>query len=80
MAGYYTALMAIANITYQAIISVTFVIFPLISTATVAARRDDVKSYIEQTIKYTLIVMALSATILWHWAGNLASSATAPMS
>ncbi|MEW6729877.1 MAG: oligosaccharide flippase family protein [Acidobacteriota bacterium] len=63
LAGYYTALMAIANVTYQAIISIAFVIFPLISNATFEQRTEEVKTYIHQTVKYSLIVMALSATI-----------------
>lgn len=63
MAGYYTALMAIANITYQAIISIAFVIFPLVSNATFEARAEEVKSYIRETLKYTLMIMALGATV-----------------
>ncbi|MBL8149770.1 MAG: oligosaccharide flippase family protein [Blastocatellia bacterium] len=63
MAGYYTALIAVANITYQAIVSISFVIFPLISNATFEDRKEEVRSYIRQTSRYTLMMMALSATI-----------------
>lgn len=63
MAGYYTALMTIAGVTYQAIVSIAFVIFPIISKATFEEKQDEVKSYIRQTTKYTLMLMALSATI-----------------
>ncbi|MBI4854727.1 MAG: oligosaccharide flippase family protein [Acidobacteria bacterium] len=63
MAGYYTALMTIAGVTYQAIVSVAFVIFPIISKASFEEQKDEVKNYIRQTTKYTLMLMALSATI-----------------
>jgi O-antigen/teichoic acid export membrane protein len=63
MAGYYTALMTIAGVTYQAIVSVAFVIFPIISKASFEEQKEEVKSYIRQTTKYTFILMALSATI-----------------
>ncbi len=63
MAGYYTALMTIAGVTYQAIVSVAFIIFPIISKASFEQQKDEVKSYIRQTTKYTFMLMALSATV-----------------
>lgn len=63
MAGYYTALIAVANVTYQAVISVTFVIFPLVSKAVFENRGEEVRVYISQALRYTLMMMALSATI-----------------
>lgn len=62
-AGDYGALMNIANITYQAVISVTFVAFPLISKASFEKQTDEVQTYICQTLRVALVVMALLATV-----------------
>ncbi|HNC43513.1 MAG TPA: oligosaccharide flippase family protein, partial [Acidobacteriota bacterium] len=62
-AGDYGALINIANITYQAVISVTFVVFPLISKASFEKETGEVKTYIRQTMRVALLVMALLATI-----------------
>jgi O-antigen/teichoic acid export membrane protein len=62
-AGYYSAAMDIANITYQVIVSVTFVIFPLVSQSTFADDRVRTQSYISSTLRYTLMIMALTATL-----------------
>src|SRR5215471_19132632 len=60
-AGYYSAAVDIANITYQIIVSVTFVIFPLISKATFDGDRASTQTYIRNTLRYTVMVMALTA-------------------
>ncbi len=62
-AGYYSAALDIANITYQIIVSVTFVIFPLISRSAFEDNRQRTQSYVSNTLRYTLMVMALSATL-----------------
>ena len=62
-AGYYGAAVYLANLTYQVIISVTFVIFPLVSQATFAKDRGRTQGYIANTLRYTLIIMALLATL-----------------
>jgi len=62
-AATYGAAINVANITYQAIISATFIIFPLVSEATFAKDRERTKSYVSNTLRYTLIVMALLATL-----------------
>ena len=62
-AAYYSAAVDIANITYQVIVSVTFVIFPLISQSTFAEDRARTQGYISKTLRYTLMVMALTATL-----------------
>ncbi|MCS6886282.1 MAG: oligosaccharide flippase family protein [Acidobacteriota bacterium] len=64
MAGYYTALMAVANVTYQSVVSVAFVIFPMISRASFEDKKEDVATYVTQTVKYSLMIMALVATVL----------------
>ncbi len=63
MAGYYTALMTIAGVTYQAIVSAAFIIFPIISQASFEQQTEAMKGYIRQTTRYTLMLMALSATV-----------------
>ncbi len=62
-AGSYSAAINVANLTYQVIISVTFVIFPLVSQSTFEQDRDKTRGYIANTVRYTLIVMALLATL-----------------
>jgi len=62
-AGFYGAAINVANITYQVIISVTFVIFPLVSQATFANDRKLTQTYIANTMRYTLMIMALLATV-----------------
>jgi O-antigen/teichoic acid export membrane protein len=59
----YGAAINIANITYQIIISVTFVIFPLISQATFANDCEKTRSFISNTLRYSLMMMALTATL-----------------
>jgi stage V sporulation protein B len=62
-AGYYGAATNLANITYQVIISVTFVVFPLVSRASFAEDRGQTQSYISNTVRYTLMIMAGVATL-----------------
>jgi stage V sporulation protein B len=62
-AGYYSAAQDMANLTYQIIVSVTFVIFPLVSQSTFADDRERTQSYISNTLRYSLMVMALTATL-----------------
>ncbi|HST23241.1 MAG TPA: oligosaccharide flippase family protein [Blastocatellia bacterium] len=61
--AYYGAAINIANIIYQVIISATFVIFPLVSQVTFADDRARTQSYISNTLRYTLMIMALLATL-----------------
>ncbi|HEU4391983.1 MAG TPA: oligosaccharide flippase family protein [Blastocatellia bacterium] len=62
-AGEYAAAINVANITYQIIISVTFVVFPLVSQSTFKGEAEITRKYIMTTCRYTLIVMALVATL-----------------
>jgi stage V sporulation protein B len=62
-AGYYSAAMDVANLTYQIVVSITFVIFPLVSQATFEDDRARTQSYISKTLRYTLMIMALTATL-----------------
>jgi stage V sporulation protein B len=62
-AASYGAAINVANITYQAIISATFIIFPLVSQATFAGDRERTRTYVSNTLRYTLMIMALLATL-----------------
>ena len=70
-AGYYSAAQDMANLTYQIIVSVTFVIFPLVSQSTFADDRERTQRYISNTLRYTLMVMALTATLFSSCAGGV---------
>ena len=72
-AGFYSASADVANITYQIIASVTFVIFPLISQSTFSDDRSRTRSYIANTLRYTLIIMALTATLFSAQAARVLS-------
>jgi stage V sporulation protein B len=62
-AAYYGAAIDLANISYQIIISVTFVIFPLVSQSTFNNDRKRTQSYVSNTMRYSLMIMALTATL-----------------
>ncbi len=72
-AGYYGAAINVANVTHQAIVSATFVIFPLISQSTFASDRERTRTYIANALRYTLMVMALIATLFSANAGRVLS-------
>ena len=60
----YTAAQSVARIPYQGILSVTFVIFPLVSSATFAGDADKTRGYIEKSIRWPLlIVLALASAV-----------------
>lgn len=56
MAGHYQALRTLALLPYQALLVVTFVIFPLISRSTFAEDRERTRAYVTQTLRYALIL------------------------
>ena len=56
VAGNYEALRTFALLPYQALLVVTFVIFPLVSRATFAADREATRAYVIQTMRYALIL------------------------
>jgi stage V sporulation protein B len=61
--GFYRAVQNLARLPYQAIIAVTFVIFPLISRTTFAEDREATRGYIHTTVRYSLIVAAAMALV-----------------
>ncbi|HEX2569087.1 MAG TPA: oligosaccharide flippase family protein [Polyangia bacterium] len=59
--GLYTAAQNVARIPYQAILSVTFVIFPLVSQATFTNDVERTRSYIQKSIRLPLLVVLAMA-------------------
>lgn len=57
--GIYAATLQMARIPYQAITAVTFVIFPLISAATFRKDTENAKIYINNTLRFTLIIITI---------------------
>jgi len=64
VAGHYQALRTLALLPYQALVVVTFVIFPLISRATFAEDREATRLYVTQTLRYALILVAAMGIVL----------------
>jgi len=64
LTGVYGAAKNLATLPYQAIIAITFVVFPMISRATFEADRERTRAYIRQTFRYTLILLALAVVAL----------------
>ncbi|MCB9557038.1 MAG: oligosaccharide flippase family protein [Deltaproteobacteria bacterium] len=63
-AGYYGTAQTLAFIPYQAILAVTFVIFPLISRSTFEKDSAATRRYVHQTLRLSLIFVASVATVL----------------
>src|SRR5262249_10996728 len=62
--GNYDALRTIALLPYQALLVVTFVIFPLVSRATFAADREATRAYVSQTMRYALMLAGAMGIVL----------------
>jgi O-antigen/teichoic acid export membrane protein len=64
LTGNYDALRTIALLPYQALLVVTFVIFPLVSRATFAADREATRAYVSQTMRYALMLAGAMGIVL----------------
>ncbi len=64
LAGAYEAVRNLALLPYQALLVVTFVIFPLVSRATFSEDREATKGYVRQTLRYALILGVGLAVVL----------------
>jgi len=62
--GAYEAVRSLALLPYQALLVVTFVIFPLVSRSTFAEDREATRAYVRQTLRYALIFGAAMAVVL----------------
>lgn len=63
-AGDYTAAQVIARIPYQAMLSVTFVVFPLISRSTFEGDRETTQGYVRVTLRYSLIALGGMVSVI----------------
>jgi stage V sporulation protein B len=62
--GFYRAAQTFAFVPYQLILSVAFVIFPMVSEATALGREDHARSYIQGALRFSLLVLlAIAAPI-----------------
>lgn len=64
LAGAYEAVRNLALLPYQALLVVTFVVFPLVSRATFAEDRAATTAYVRQTFRYALVFGAALAVVL----------------
>jgi stage V sporulation protein B len=64
LAANYDAVRTIALLPYQALLVLTFVIFPLISRSTFVEDREATRVYISQTLRYALLIGAAMAVVL----------------
>jgi stage V sporulation protein B len=62
-AGYYGTAQSLAFIPYQAILAVAFVIFPLVSRSTFAQDLESTRTYIRQTLRFSLVFVAGVAVV-----------------
>lgn len=62
--GQYGLALNLSRIPWQATIAITFVVFPLMSEATFHADIDRTRTYIRQTLRYTMLLVALPAVVL----------------
>jgi stage V sporulation protein B len=64
LAGAYEAVRNLALLPYQALLVVTFVVFPLVSRSTFAEDREATAAYVRQTLRYALILGTALAVVL----------------
>jgi stage V sporulation protein B len=64
LVGNYEALRNIALLPYQALLVITFVVFPLVSRSTFTEDREATRLYITQTLRYAAIIGATMAVVL----------------
>jgi stage V sporulation protein B len=71
LVGKYQALRTLALLPYQALIVITFVIFPLVSRSTFAEDREATRAYVTQTLRYALLLAAAMGLVLGARPGAL---------
>lgn len=64
VAGLYGAAKNVALIPYQLILSITFVVFPLVSRSTFDADLEKTRAYLRQTLRFTLLLTTWFALVL----------------
>ncbi|MDB4980150.1 MAG: virulence factor family protein [Myxococcales bacterium] len=71
MVGAYQALRTLALLPYQALIVITFVIFPLVSRSTFSENREATRAYVTQTLRYALLLATAMGLVLGARPGAL---------
>jgi stage V sporulation protein B len=71
LVGNYEALRNIALLPYQALLVMTFVVFPLVSRSTFTEDREATRLYVTQTLRYATIIGAAMAVVLAARPGSL---------
>jgi stage V sporulation protein B len=64
IAGYYEGVRNVSLLPYQALLIITFVIFPLVSRSTFEQDRETTRAYVTQTLRYAIILAAAMAAVL----------------
>ncbi|MDX9722945.1 MAG: oligosaccharide flippase family protein [Myxococcota bacterium] len=57
LSGAYNLVLNVARVPYQAVIAIAFVIFPLLSQSTFEQDREATRSYVSNTMRYTLFIV-----------------------
>lgn len=71
VSGFYSAALNVSRLPYQAVLAVTFVVFPMISKATFEDDRAATQAYIRGAMRYSLLMLALLGALLAGNAPNL---------
>ena len=71
LAGAYQALRTLALLPYQALIVITFVIFPLVSRSTFTEDKEATRAYVTQTLRYALLLAGAMGLVLGARPGAL---------
>lgn len=70
-AAYYAAAQALAFVPYQAVIAITFVVFPMISHLSSLEGRERVRGYIRQALRHSGMLTFLIAALFSSSAGQI---------
>ena len=71
LAGHYDGLRTLALLPYQALLVITFVVFPLVSRSTFTNDREATRTYVSQTLRYALILVVAMGLCLAARPGTL---------
>jgi O-antigen/teichoic acid export membrane protein len=71
LAGQYNGVRTFALLPYQLCIALTFIIFPLVSRSTFEQDRDATRVYVNQTLRYAVIVAGAVAAVIIARPGDL---------
>lgn len=64
LSGFYRATKNVSLISYQAVIAITFVIFPLISRSTFDSDAQATRTYVRQTVRAATLIVVFVATMI----------------